>query len=38
MFEGVFKVFVHNTIELEKLQKQLKTVSGVMTVTRVGES
>ena len=37
MFEGVFKVFVRNTDELEKLQKQLRSVSGVMTVTRVGE-
>jgi len=37
MFEGVFKVFVQSTAELDKLQKALKTVHGVMTVTRVGE-
>jgi GTP diphosphokinase / guanosine-3',5'-bis(diphosphate) 3'-diphosphatase len=37
MFEGVFKVFVRNTSELDKLQKQLRAVHGVMTVTRTGD-
>lgn len=37
MFEGVFKVFVRNTAELDKLQKQLRAVHGVMTVTRTGD-
>jgi GTP pyrophosphokinase len=37
MFEGVFKVFVRNTKELEKLSEKLKTVSGVFTATRVEE-
>lgn len=35
MFEGVFKVFVRNTDELERLRKRLKDVSGVFTVNRV---
>jgi GTP diphosphokinase / guanosine-3',5'-bis(diphosphate) 3'-diphosphatase len=37
MFEGVFKVFVRNTKELEKLNIKLKTVPGVFTATRVAE-
>ncbi len=35
MFEGVFKVFVRNTKELENLGTKLKTVPGVFTVSRV---
>jgi guanosine-3',5'-bis(diphosphate) 3'-pyrophosphohydrolase len=35
MFEGVFKVFVRNTKELENLGIRLKTVPGVFTVSRV---
>ena len=37
MFEGVFKVFVRNTAELEKLRVRLKNVSGVFTVSRVAQ-
>jgi guanosine-3',5'-bis(diphosphate) 3'-pyrophosphohydrolase len=35
MFEGVFKVFVRNTRELEQLKDKLGKVTGVFTVTRV---
>ncbi|MEM0999794.1 MAG: RelA/SpoT family protein [Bacteroidota bacterium] len=35
MFEGVFKIFVRNTRELEKLKNRLGKVDGVFTVTRV---
>ncbi|MEM7039005.1 MAG: ACT domain-containing protein, partial [Bacteroidota bacterium] len=38
IFEGVFKVFVRNTRELEQLGKRLKAVSGVFTVNRVEEN
>jgi guanosine-3',5'-bis(diphosphate) 3'-pyrophosphohydrolase len=37
MFEGVFKVFVRNTRELESLNIKLMTVPGVFTATRVTE-
>jgi guanosine-3',5'-bis(diphosphate) 3'-pyrophosphohydrolase len=37
MFEGVFKVFVRNTRELESLNIKLMTVPGVFTATRVAE-
>ncbi len=37
MFEGVFKVFVRNTKELENLNIRLMTVPGVFTATRVTE-
>jgi GTP pyrophosphokinase len=35
IYEGVFKVFVHNTQELTKVMENLKKVSGVFSVTRV---
>lgn len=35
MFQGIFKVFVRNTDELENLRIRLKKVGGVFTVTRV---
>lgn len=38
MFEGVFKVFVRNTEELERLNGRLKDVAGVFTVNRAGEA
>jgi GTP diphosphokinase / guanosine-3',5'-bis(diphosphate) 3'-diphosphatase len=37
MFEGVFKVFVRNTKELESLNVKLMTVPGVFTASRVTE-
>lgn len=35
IYEGVFKVFVHNTQELLKLMENLKKVQGVFAVSRV---
>lgn len=35
IYEGVFKVFVHDTIELTKLMENLKKVQGVFSVGRV---
>lgn len=35
IYEGVFKVFVHNTLELNKLMENLKKVQGVFSVGRV---
>lgn len=37
MFEGVFKVFVNNTKELQKLTVKLQSVSGVFTANRIEE-
>lgn len=37
MFEGVFKVFVRNTAELERLKERLGKVNGVLAVNRLGE-
>ena len=37
MFEGVFKIFVHNTKELQKLAIKLRDVNGVFTASRVEE-
>ncbi len=37
MFEGIFKVFIRNTMELENLRKRLKGVQGVFSVTRLVE-
>lgn len=37
MFEGIFKVFVRNTKELEALRKRLTGVQGVFSVTRLVE-
>lgn len=37
MFEGVFKIFIHNTKELQKLSAKLQEVQGVFTATRVKE-
>lgn len=35
LFEGIFKIFVQNTRELQALSAQLKEVPGVLKVTRV---
>jgi len=35
IYEGIFKVFVHNTQELTKLIENLKKVNGVFSVSRV---
>ncbi len=37
VFEGIFKVFVQDTTELENLRQQLKDVEGVSSVTRLVE-
>ena len=37
MFDGIFKVFVRNTDELERLKERLRKVDGVMSVSRLEE-